>query len=109
MIELEQDAIPEEIEYESIDLDDESLDNSEAFPKTTRANYVDKAGFEPIPNESRSIGEWVQPAPSADPILIYYRSLNKIPLLTREQEVYLARKIESANELTRRAHAVRPE
>jgi RNA polymerase primary sigma factor len=96
MSELEQDGIPEETESESIDLDNEGPDNSEAFPTPMRANYVDKAGFEPIPDGSRSIGEWVQPAPSADPILVYYRSLNKIPLLTREQEVYLAKKIESA-------------
>jgi RNA polymerase primary sigma factor len=96
MIELEQDGISEETEYESIDLNDESPDISEAFPRLTRGNYIDKARFEPIPNESWSIGKWEQPAPSADPILIYYRSLSKIPLLTREQEVYLAKKIESA-------------
>ena len=77
-------------------MNDESPDTSEVFPKLTRVNYVDKAGFEPVPNENRSIGKWEQPAPSADPILIYYRSLSKIPLLTREQEVYLAKKIESA-------------
>ena len=96
MIELEQDGIPQETEYESIDLNDESPDTSEVFPKLTRVNYIDKAGFEPVPNENRSIGKWEQPAPSADPILMYYRSLSKIPLLTREQEVYLAKKIESA-------------
>jgi RNA polymerase primary sigma factor len=96
MIELEQYGIPEETEYESIDLDDENPDTSEAFSKLMRANYIDKSRFEPIPDENRSIAEWVQPAPSADPVLIYYRSLNKIPLLTREQEVFLAKKIESA-------------
>ena len=96
MIELEQDGILQETDYESIDLNDESPDTSEVFPKLTRVNYIDKAGFEPVPNENRSIAKWEQPAPSADPILIYYRSLSKIPLLTREQEVYLAKKIESA-------------
>ena len=96
MIELEQESIFQETDYESIDLNDESPDTSAVFPKLTRVNCVDKAGFEPAPNENRSCGKWEQPAPSADPILLYYRSLSKIPLLTREQEVYLAKKIESA-------------
>jgi RNA polymerase primary sigma factor len=96
MIELEPDSIPEETEFESIDLDNESPHTSEVFPRLTRANYVDRARFEPIPNESKAIGKWEEASSSADPIYIYYRSLNKIPLLTREQEVHLARKIESA-------------
>jgi RNA polymerase primary sigma factor len=96
MIELEQDGIPEETEYESIDLDDESTDASEVFPKLWPASYIDKARIEPIPDESVSIGKWEAASPSADPIFVYYRSLNKIPLLKREQEVHLAKKIESA-------------
>ena len=96
MIEMEQDGILQETDYDSIDLNDESPDTTEVFPKLMRANYIDKASFEPVPNENRSNAKWEQPAPSADPILIYYRSLSKIPLLTREQEVYLAKKIESA-------------
>jgi RNA polymerase primary sigma factor len=96
MIELEQNGILQETDYESIDLNDESPDASGVFPKLARINYIDKARFEPIPNENRSIGKWEQPTPSADPILMYYRSLSKIPLLTRAQEVYLAKKIESA-------------
>jgi RNA polymerase primary sigma factor len=96
MIELEEDGIPEETEYDSIDLNDESPDTSEVFPKLTRANYVDAARFEPIPNESSSIAKWEEAAPSVDPTHIYYRSLSKIPLLKRDQEVHLAKKIESA-------------
>jgi RNA polymerase primary sigma factor len=96
MIESEQDDIAEETEYESIDLDNESPGTSETFPRLMRANYVDKVRFEPIPNESRAIWKGEETASSADPILIYYRSLSKIPLLTREQEVHLAKKIESA-------------
>jgi hypothetical protein len=61
-----------------------------------KANYVDKVRFEPIPNKSREIWKGEEAASSADPIFIYYRSLSKIPLLTREQEVHLAKKIESA-------------
>ena len=100
MIELEQDGVPQETDYESIDFNDESPDTSELFPKLTRVNYIDKAGVEPFPNTNRSTAKGEQPAPSADPILMYYRSLNKIPLLTREQEVYLAKKIESAKRNT---------
>jgi RNA polymerase primary sigma factor len=99
MIELEQDDISEETEYESIDLidlDDESPGDFKAFPRLAGANYVDKVRFEPIPNESRAIGKGEETASSADPIHIYYRSMGKIPLLTREQEVHIAKKIESA-------------
>ncbi len=96
MIELEQDDILEEKEYDSIDLDDESPGTTEVYPRHARANYVDKARFEPIPKKSRAIAKWEEAASSADPILIYYRNLSRIPLLTREQEVHLAKKIESA-------------
>jgi RNA polymerase primary sigma factor len=96
MLELEQDSIYEETEYESADLNDESLHTSEVFSKPLRANYMDKARPESMPDENQSIGQWEQPLPSANPTLIYYRSLSKIPLLTREQEVSLAKKIESA-------------
>jgi RNA polymerase primary sigma factor len=94
MIEFERDGIPEEIEYESTDLNGYSPSHSEAFPNPTRASCFNKAGFETI-TESESTGEWVQ-SPSADPVLIYFNNLKKIPLLTREQEVHLAKKIESA-------------
>jgi RNA polymerase primary sigma factor len=96
MIELEQNDVLEETEYDSIDLDDKGLDASEAFPELTRANYVDRVRFDRVPNESRQVGKGEDAASSADPLYIYYRSMSKIPLLTREQEVYLAKMIESA-------------
>jgi RNA polymerase primary sigma factor len=96
MIELEQNDVLEETEYDSIELDDDSLGASEAFPGLTRANYVDRVRFARVPNESRTIGKGEESTASADPLYIYYRSMSKIPLLTREQEVYLAKKIESA-------------
>ena len=46
--------------------------------------------------KAEPIGKAEESASSADPLYIYYRSMSKIPLLTREQEVYLAKKIESA-------------
>ena len=96
MIELEQDGVLEETDYDSIELDGEGVDASEAFPRLTRENYVDRVRFDRVPNENRQIGKGEESAASADPLYIYYRSMSKIPLLTREQEVYLAKKIESA-------------
>jgi len=96
MIEFEQDGVLEETEYDSIDLDDEDLNSSGEFPSLTRANYVDRVRFARVPSESRQVGKGEESTSSADPLYIYYRSMSKIPLLTREQEVYLAKKIESA-------------
>jgi RNA polymerase primary sigma factor len=96
MIELENDDFLEETGYDSIDLDEEGLGVPEAFPRLTRANYVDRVRFARVPNESRPVGKGEESTASADPLYIYYRSMSKIPLLTREQEVYLAKKIESA-------------
>jgi RNA polymerase primary sigma factor len=55
-----------------------------------------------VPSDSRSMGKGEESTSSADPLYIYYRSMSKIPLLTREQEVYLAKKIESAKQNTLR-------
>jgi RNA polymerase primary sigma factor len=108
MIELEQNDISEETEYDAIDLDEEELGSSEAFPGLTRANYVDRVRFARVPSESRVIGKSEESASSADPLYIYYRSMSKIPLLTREQEVYLAKKIESAKLNTLRLLSLTP-
>jgi RNA polymerase primary sigma factor len=96
MIELEHDDLLEETEYEPIELDEEGLGTSDAFPRLTRANYVDRVRFARVPNENRPVGRGEESTASADPLYIYYRSMSKIPLLTREEEVYLAKKIESA-------------
>jgi RNA polymerase primary sigma factor len=95
MIELERNNIFENTEYESSDLDDESQDSSEPFSSFAKANYADGVKFERLPDESKPFGKWGDDR-SADPIFVYYRSLSKIPLLTREQEVQLATRIESA-------------
>ncbi len=96
MIELEQDDLLENSDlYDPEDLDCEDLEGDE-FPGLTRANYVDRVRFERVPDESRPVGRGAEATPSADPLYIYYRSMSKIPLLTREEEVYLAKKIEAA-------------
>jgi len=96
MIELEQQDFLEETEYEPIELDEEGLRIPDAFPRLTRANYVDRVRFARVPNGNRPVGKGEETTASADPLYIYYRSMSKIPLLTREEEVYLAKKIESA-------------
>jgi RNA polymerase primary sigma factor len=98
MMELEQEDIFENSDM--YDLDDseggrESGD-AEEFPRLTRANYVDRVRFTRIPDETRGAERGADTTASADPLYIYYRSMSKIPLLTREEEVYLAKKIESA-------------
>jgi RNA polymerase primary sigma factor len=96
MIEFEQDEIVDSSRYESSDSYGDSSDESTAYPGFARLNVGDNARFEPIPDEGRSFEKLEQSSPSVDPILIYYKSLKGIPLLTREQEVELAMKIESA-------------
>lgn len=96
MIELDQEDLLENSDpYDPPDLDTDDLD-SDGFPGLTRANYVDRVRFERVPDENRAIARGSEATPSADPLYIYYRSMSKIPLLTREEEVYLAKKIESA-------------
>ncbi len=99
MIELEEDE-----EYlETSDLydaeDSESRGTAgieDEFAGLTRANYVDRVRFSRMPSDEHRPAVKGESAPSADPLYIYYRSMSKIPLLTREEEVYLAKKIETA-------------
>jgi RNA polymerase primary sigma factor len=94
MIELEQEEALEL--YDPEEAESGELRVSEGFPGLTRENYVDRVRFARIPSENRSIHGPDESAASVDPLYIYYRSMSKIPLLTREEEVYLAKKIESA-------------
>lgn len=96
MIEVKRNGRLEDAEYDPIELDDDEMDASEAFPRLTRENYVDRVRLDRVPTEGRPAVKGEESAASADPLYIYYRSMSKIPLLTREQEVYLAKKIETA-------------
>ena len=103
MMELEQEESFEATDsYES---DEELGTDSTELSHLTRANYVDRVRFDRIPDESRPAGR-DESASSADPLYIYYRSMSKIPLLTREEEVYLAKKIEAAKVNTLRLLAL---
>ena len=108
MIELERDNALEETEYDVINLDDDGSGDTESFPRLTRENYVDRVRFTRVPVDGRTAANAEEVASSADPLYIYYRSMSKIPLLTREQEVYLAKKIESAKINTLRLLALTP-
>ncbi len=94
MIELTRDNILEETEEESIDVEDE-IPGTSIFPISTRLDQ-DRARFEQIPDETRPAHRSTEPPFLSDPVYVYYRSMSRIPLLTRDQEFYLARKLESA-------------
>ncbi len=98
MIELEQEEILETTDaYDPIESDPEDSEGaSEEFSGLTRENYVDRVRFNLVPPAARPLNRQDDSVTSSDPLYIYYRSMSKIPLLTREQEVYLAKKIESA-------------
>jgi len=95
MIELEEDVMESSDLYESEDIDGREDGTDDEFSGVTRANYVDRVRFSRVPSEDRPVVKG-ESAPSTDPLYIYYRSMSKIPLLTREEEVYLAKKIEAA-------------
>ena len=96
MIELEQEDILYETEYDPFTLEQEQQEESEAFPQDLIANSHSAVRFDRIPDESRAAAVPGESTLSTDLLHVYYRSMSKIPLLTREQEVILAKKIESA-------------
>lgn len=95
MIELEEDEILEDSDLYNAGDENGETEGRDEFAGVTRANYVDRVRFSRIPSEDRPVAKG-EAAPSTDPLYIYYRSMSKIPLLTREEEVYLAKKIEAA-------------
>jgi RNA polymerase primary sigma factor len=93
MIELTHDDILDQTNYDSTDLEGENPDSPEPYAMPLPADY--RARFEKIPDENRPVHQKPDSTP-ADPLHVYYRSMHTIPLLTREQEFSLARKLESA-------------
>lgn len=95
MIEPRREDILEEIDHESDIPEDEFPDTSELHsPMDPDHERVD---FERIPGESRPRHKKMDAAPQlTDPVYVYYRSMSKFPLLTREQEFALAKRLESA-------------
>lgn len=96
MMELQRREIPDETEYTSEDVDnDERLNAPEAFCRIVEPNGIDRAKFERIPDETQA-HKFKRESYSVDPLNVYYRSMHSIPLLTRQQEIELAQKYESA-------------
>ena len=96
MVDLEEEEVMDGTGYYgSDDPEDGELEVGGEFSSVTRENYVDRVRFSRVPAEDRPVAKG-ESAPSTDPLYIYYRSMSKIPLLTREEEVYLAKKIEAA-------------
>jgi len=94
MRELEPEEILEETEFANSGNDDS--DNPAEFGKLISIHDADRARFEPIPDENKAAGNDSASAPYlADLINSYYRSMSAIPLLTREQEIQLAKTLES--------------
>ncbi len=89
MARIGTDDICEETNCELIDLD-EGQDAPEELLKLSEADFIDGAEYKPVPNKRMA------ETSAANLIHIYCKSIARIPLLTREQEVYLAMKIESA-------------
>jgi RNA polymerase primary sigma factor len=83
------------MEYTSVDMDTDDLNASEALSRLVEPNGIDRARFERIPDENQP-HKSEKISYSVDPLNIYYRSMHTIPLLTRQQEIELAQKYESA-------------
>jgi RNA polymerase primary sigma factor len=97
MRELEQEEVLEETEYELANYGSEDAEHPESFRRMIGHDDTGRARFEPVPDESRMAGKEIDSAPYlADLINVYYRSMSTIPLLTREQEIQLAKTMESA-------------
>jgi RNA polymerase primary sigma factor len=76
--------------------EDEDLEGtSDEYRELTSDEYVDRVRFARSTSEEGAATGPTEPPASTDPLYIYYRSMSKIPLLTREEEVYLAKKIET--------------
>ncbi len=95
MIELRRNELLEETEIESVDLEDEELEDASYSPFSRTAVRADSFGLERIPLKKKTDSIEEEPASSMmDPLFVYYRSMSKIPLLTRDQEVFLAQRME---------------
>ena len=93
MIELRPGDIRGKTQFKSIGFEDENLGLPES-PSLMDAYSADRARFDPIPDESRAVPE--SGTFLSDPVHLYYRSLSRFPLLKREQEIHLAKRLEAA-------------
>jgi RNA polymerase primary sigma factor len=96
MIQFDEDEILDADLHDREAIENEEFEaGSDEYRELTASGYVDRVRFNRSDSQaSGSVGPSESPA-SPDPLYIYYRSMSKIPLLTREEEVYLAKKIET--------------
>jgi RNA polymerase primary sigma factor len=95
MIQLRHDELLEETDYEPVDLEAEAVDAHGRFSMSMERDS-DKFGIEES-DESRPVQNETGSAPYlSDPVFVYYRSMSRIPLLSREQEFSLAKRLEAA-------------
>jgi RNA polymerase primary sigma factor len=90
MMELRAGGVREKTSFEFADFEDRSLDRPESLLKSRFAEVK----FDPIPGENRTAPDFG--GHGSDPLQLYYRSLSRFPLLTREQEIHLAKRLEAA-------------
>ncbi|MGA2263823.1 MAG: sigma-70 family RNA polymerase sigma factor [Acidobacteriota bacterium] len=108
MFELESEEILESSDpYDSEDTVGEEAGGGEEFAEVTRALSVDRNRFSRAQWEDSPVVKG-EAAPSTDPLHSYYRSMSKISLLTRAEEVYLAKTIETAKINTLRLLSLTP-
>jgi RNA polymerase primary sigma factor len=92
MIELRADDIRGKTRFKGVDFEDESRSVPES--SSLLAACSAEVRLDPIPDESRTGPEFA--SSHSDPVHLYYRNLSKFPLLTREHEVCLAKRLEAA-------------
>jgi RNA polymerase primary sigma factor len=92
MMELQQDDIRGKASFKRTGFEDQILDSPESS-SLMQARFAD-VKFDPIPGESRAAAELG--AYASDPLHTYYRSLSRFQLLTRDQEIFLAKRLEAA-------------
>jgi RNA polymerase primary sigma factor len=94
MMELQPDDIRVKTSFKRTGFEDQIPDGPESS-SFMQARFA-SVKFDPIPGECRAAAELA--AYASDPLHTYYRSLSRFPLLTREQEIYLAKRLEAAKQ-----------
>ena len=93
MIQFDDDEIIAEDLYEREEVEELDI-TSDEYRELSGDDYVARVRFS-RPSVDEAASTTADSPASADPLFIYYRSMSKIPLLKREEEVYLAKQIET--------------
>jgi RNA polymerase primary sigma factor len=77
--------------------DDDLADPEDLIEDDTESDEVSEPSATPLPRRRRSTTDWINPEASKrreDPVKTYLREIGKVPLLTKEGEVELAKAME---------------